>query len=54
MGNTIVYSVVHGFESFGRLIDGVLEGLVVVSDRLMQWVSGVWQSETDNAHSLDR
>ena len=34
IGNAIVNSLVHGFEPFGRLIDSVSEGVIVVSDRL--------------------
>jgi hypothetical protein len=34
IGNTIVYSLVHGFESFGRLTDGVSEGVIIVANRL--------------------
>jgi len=32
--DTIVYNLVHSLEPFGRLIDSVSEGIIVVSDRL--------------------
>ena len=32
--NAIVYSLLHGFEPFNRLVDGVSEGGIVISDRL--------------------
>jgi len=34
IGNAIVYSLVHGFEPFCCVVDGVSEGGIVVSDRL--------------------
>ena len=48
IGNVIIYSLVHGFEPFGRLIDGVSEGVIVVSDRLRQLISIVciWRLTT--------
>jgi len=52
--NSIVYNLVNRFESFGRLTDGVLEGVIIVSDRLRWLISSVWHTETEDGHLLNR